>query len=165
MAASVIIAEKIGATGSINDKTSLTIRMKNADNASADSENALVIPAAGQEFSFTKWLRLQITGTPPSDKINNIKFYTDGSSGFGTGVGLWAKSAAAFSAPSEPTTSSGYVDAFGLTSAAPLALSSTDFSGSGTEIGSHVVLLMEVSATATVGALTAETITFSYDEI
>ena len=164
MAATVIINEWTS-TATQTDKTSGTVRMKNANDPTVDSNDPLVIPTSGSDFSYTKWLQLRITGTPPSDKINNLQFYTDGANGFGTGVNLWAKSAAAFSTPSEPTTSSGYANAFGLTVGGALALSSSDFSGSGTNIGSFVTLLMEVSATATVGALTAETVTFSYDEI
>jgi len=167
MAADVEILEKIGAGGSANDKTAGTIRMKNADDALVDSNNPMVIPVAGSDFSFTKWLRLAIAtgGNAPSDNISNIRAYFDGANGFGTGVSLWAKSEAAMSAPTEPATSSGYTDAFGFTSAAPMSLAGGPYSGSGTEMASHFVLLMEVSLTATVGALTAETLTFAYDEI
>lgn len=165
MAATVDIVECNVTISGTTSKGSGTVRMKNADDSTVDSNDPLVIPAAGSDFSYTKWLRLRIGDTGASDKINNIKFYTDGASGFGTGVGLWAKSAAAFSAPSEPATSSGYSDAFGYTSGGALALSGADFSGTNTQIGSFLVLLMEVSATATAGALSGETGTFSYDEI
>ena len=165
MAADVDIVERNSSNGTITIKTSLTIRMKNADDSAPDSADPMVIPGAGSDFSFTKWLQLRIGATAPSDKINNFNFYTDGVNDFGVGVNLWAKSAAAFSAPSEPITSSGYGTAHALTVGAPMTLSSTDFSGTSSNVGSLAVLLMEVSATATVGALSTETITFSYDEI
>ncbi len=165
MAASVEIIERIGATGSENDKTSGVIRFKNADNALVDSGDPMVIPAAGADWSFEKWLRLNLTATRPSDKIDNINFYTDGANGFGTGISVWGRSISAFSTPAELTTSTGLTDAFTWTSAAPLAISSGTFSTTGTHMGSHVVLAMEVSLEATVGALSTEPITFSYDEI
>lgn len=165
MAATVTIVEKTGAPGTETDKTSGTVRFKNADDATVDSNDPLVIPTSGSDFSYEKWLRLKIGATGPSDKINNLKFYTDGASGFGTGVGLWAKTVASYSTPAEPATSSGYTGAFTYTAGGALALSSTDFSATSTQIGSHLVLLMEVSSTATAGALSAETGTFSYDEI
>lgn len=165
MAASVTIVERTQAGGSETDKTSGQIRFKNADDTTVDSNNPMVIPTAGADWSFEKWLRLNLGATAPSDKIDNINFYSDGANGFGTGVNVWARSISAFSTPAELTTSTGLVDLFGLTSAAPLSISSGTFSSTGTHMGSHVVLAMEVSFEATVGALTAETITFSYDEI
>jgi hypothetical protein len=165
MAADVTIVEKNGAPGTPTDKTSGTVRFKNADDATVDSNNPMVIPTSGADFSYEKWLRLKIGNTAPSDKINNLKFYTDGVSGFGTGISLWAKTVAAYSTPATTTTSTNYTDAFSYTVGGALALSSTDFSATNTEIGSHLVMLMEVSSTATAGALSAETGTFSYDEI
>lgn len=165
MAATVDIVEKNGAGATATTKTSSTVRFKNADNATVDSANPMVIPTSGTDFSYEKWLRLKIGATPPADKINNIKFYTDGSNGFGIGVSIYGRSAASYSTPAEVTTTTGLTEIWGWTAAAALALSSTDFSGSATEIGSHVVLTMTVASTATVGALTAETVTFTYDEI
>ena len=165
MAATVTISERIGAGGSINDKTSGTIRFKNTDDAVVDSNDPMVIPAAGADWSFEKWLRLNLGATRPSDRIDNINFYTDGANGFGTGVSVWGRTISALSTPAELTTSTGLTDIFTWTSAAPVSISSGTFSTTGTHMGSHVVLAMEVSFSATVGALTAETITFSYDEI
>lgn len=166
MAATVDIIEKNGSTGNATIKTSGTVRFKNADDANVDTNNPLVIPSAGQfDFSYEKWLRLKIGATPPSDRISNIRFYTDGTSGLGTGVDVFGRSAAAFSTPAEVTTTTGLTNIFTWTVGGALVLSSTNFSGSGTEIGSHVVLTMRIADTATVGAMTAETVTFSYDEI
>ncbi len=167
MAATVDIYERNGggALASSTAKTSGTIRFKNADNSVVDSVNPMVIPAAGSDWSFEKWLQLRITGTRPTDNISNLKFYTDGVNGFGTGIQVWARSATAFSTPAEPTTSTGLVTAFALTVGGALGLAGGPFSGTSTFVGSMAVLVMEVASTATIGALTPETITFSYDEI
>ena len=91
---------------------------------------------------------------------------SDGANNFGTGISVWARSAAAFSTPAELTTATGLTNLFTFTSGAPLQLSNgSTHSGSSTEIASFIVLSMEIANTATVGALTPETLTFSYDEI
>lgn len=62
MAATVQILEKNGAGPTTTDKTSGTIRFKNADNATVDTGNPMVKPGAGTDYSFEKWLRLNVTG-------------------------------------------------------------------------------------------------------
>ena len=168
MAATVDIVERNGSTGTATTKTSGTVRFKNADDAAVDSNDPLVIPGAGADWSYEKWLRLQIGGTGPSDKIDNVQFYTNGDSyGAASNVSVWARSSSGFSTPAELTTSTGLTNAFSYTSGASLDLNSvtSPVSGTSTYVGSHVVLSMEVSLSATVGALTGKTITFSYDEI
>ena len=163
MVATVQIVEKNGAGGTATDKTSGTIRFKNADNATVDNNNPMVIPGAGSDFSFEKWLRLNVT-VAPSVQISNLKFYTDGANGLGTGVLLWAKAVASYATPAEPANSSGYTNAFTFTSGAALSLGAGPFTGTG-EKGDHAVCLMEVASTATQGQTPSETTTFSYDEI
>ena len=163
MVATVQIVEKNGAGGTATDKTSGTIRMKNADNATVDNNNPMVIPGAGSDYSFEKWLRLNVT-VAPSVQLSNIRFYTDGSNGMGTGVLLWAKAVASYATPAEATSTSGYTNAFSYTSGSPLSLGAGPFTGTG-EKGDHAVLMQEVQSTATQGQTPSETITFSYDEI
>jgi hypothetical protein len=163
MVATVQIIEKNGAGGTATDKTSGTIRFKNADNATVDNNNPLVIPPSGSDFSFEKWLRLNVT-VAPSVQISNLKFYTDGANELGAGVLLWAKAVTAYATPTEPANSTGYVNAFTYTSGAPLSLGAGAFTGTG-EKGDHAVCMMEVQNTATQGQTPSETITFSYDEI
>jgi hypothetical protein len=163
MVATVQIVEKNTATPVLTDKTAGTIRFKNADDANVDTANPMVIPAAGSDWSFEKWLRLNVTVAPDTE-ISNVEFYMDGANGFGTGVLLWAKAVAAYATPAEATSNTGYLDAFSYTSAAPLSLGAGPFTGTG-EKADHVVMALEVGSTATQGALGAETATFSYDEI
>lgn len=165
MAAIVTIGEKNGAGGTYTDKTSGTIRFKNADNATVDSANPMVIPSSGVDYSFEKWLRLRIGATGPSSQITNLKFYTDGSNGMGTGVALYAKAVASYATPAEATSTAGYTSAFSYTSGAALSLGAGPYSTINTEIGDHCVMMMTVADTASPGTTPSETLTFSYDEI
>lgn len=165
MAASVVIAERNGSGSTWTAKDSGTVRFKNANNSDVDSNNPMVIPAANSDFSFEKWLQLRITGTRPADNISNIRVYTDGTNNFGTGISVWARSATAFSAPAEVTTSTGLTNLFTYTAGGALTLDGGPYSGTSTFVGSMLVLTMEVASTATVGALAAETLTWLYDEI
>ncbi len=165
MPATVTIVEKNGAGGTTTDKTSGTIRFKNADNSTVDTGNPMVIPGSGSDFSFEKWLRLRIGATGPSVQITNVRFYTDGANGLGTGVLLWAKAVSSYATPAEATATTGYTNAFTYTSGSPLVLGAGPYSSINTEIGDHAVLMLEVQSTATQGQTPTETLTFSYDEI
>lgn len=165
MPATVTIGEKNGAGATYTDKTSGTIRFKNADNATVDTANPMVIPGAGSDYSFEKWLRLKIGGTGPSVQLSNLKFYTDGGNGLGTGVLLWVKAVTTYATPAEATGTAGYTNAFTYTSGSALSLGAGPYSGTNTEIGDHAVLMLEVQSTATQGQTPTETLTFSYDEI
>lgn len=163
MAATVQIGEKNGTGGTFTDKTSGTVRFKNADNSTVDLVNPLVKPGTGTDFSYEKWLRLKVTGGSFS-QISGQKVYSDGTSGFGTGVWCGAKAVTAFATPAEGTATTGYSDVFGYTSGSPLTLGTGTTTATG-EFGDHAVLLMGVGTNATGGVLTAETLTFAWDEI
>lgn len=163
MAATVQIIEKNGAGGTPTDKTSGQIRFKNADNATVDTANPMVKPGAGTDYSFEKWLRLNVTGGTYTE-ITNIKAYMDGANGLGTGVTLYAKAVASYATPAEATGTAGYTDAFTYTSGSPLSLGAGPYSSTG-EKGDHLVLMLAVGTTASGGITSSETLTFSYDEI
>lgn len=162
MAATVTIVEKNGAGGTQTDKTGGTVRLKTADNSTVDLNAPINKPASGSNWSFEKFLRLVFAGT--YTQASNGRFYTDGSSGMGTGVNLWAKAAAAYTTPALGTSSSGYANAFTYTSGAPLSLGAGPVTGAGEKFD-HVVLLGEVTSTASGGLTAAETLTFAWDEI
>ncbi len=183
MAATVIINEYNGAGGAKTDKTSGTIRFKNADDATVDLNDPLVIPASGQEYSVEKWLRLQITDAGGFTQIDNLRAYSDGANNFGTGVKLWYAVSGTYMQPVTPSEASDppqsaaagspvedMTDFFAATSGAPIDLDNintgpfTDGSPA-EEIGDYLVLAMEVETTASQGVLGAETLTFSFDEI
>lgn len=163
MAATVQIIEKNGAGGTPTDKTSGQIRFKNADNATVDTANPMVKPGAGTDYSFEKWLRLNVTGGTYTE-ITNIKAYMDGANGLGTGVTLYAKAVASYATPAEATGTAGYTDAFTYTSGSPLSLGAGPYSSTG-EKGDHLVMMLAVDTSASGGITSSETLTFSYDEI
>ena len=163
MAATVQIVEKNGAGGTTTDKTSGTVRFKNADNSTVDLLNPMVKPPTGSDFSFEKWLRLNVTGGSYS-QITNVRAYMDGANGFGTGVLLWAKAVANYATPAEATATTGYTNAFTYTSGSPLTLGAGPFTSTG-EKADHLVMMMEVQSTASGGLTPSETLTIAWDEI
>lgn len=163
MAATVQIVEKNGAGATATDKTSGTIRFKNADDATVDIVNPMVVPPSGTDYSFEKWLRLKVTGGTYTD-ISNIRAYMDGANGFGTGIGLYAKAVTTYATPAEATATTGYTDAFSYTSGSPIDLAGDGSTGTG-EKGDHLVMILTVASTASGGMLTAETLTLAWDEI
>ena len=163
MPATVQLVEKNGAGGTATDKTSGSIRLKNADNSTVDLVNPMVKPVSGSDWSFQKWLRKNITGGSYT-QITNVKAYTDGGNGLGTGINLWAKAVASYATPAEETASTGYANAFTYTSGAALSLGAGPFTGTG-EKGDHLVLALEVTSTASGGLTPSETLTLGWDEI
>jgi hypothetical protein len=163
MAATVQIIEKNGAGGTATDKTGGTVRFKNADNSTVDLLTPMVKPGAGSDWSFEKWLRMNITGGAFT-QVTNVKVYSDGSNGLGTGINVWAKGVASYATPAEGTASTGYANFFTFTSGSPLSLGAGPFTGTG-EKGDHAVLLCEVTSTATGGLTPTETLTLAWDEI
>lgn len=163
MAATVQIIEKNGAGGTPTDKTSGTIRFKNADDSAVDLNNPMVKPPSGTDYSFEKWLRLNVTGGTYT-QITDIVAYMDGSSGLGTGVGLYAKAVASYATPAEATSASGYTDAFTYTSGSPLSLGAGPYTSTG-EKGDHLVMMLTVASTASGGLTPSETLTVAWSEI
>ena len=163
MAATVQIIEKNGAGGTPTDKTGGTVRFKTADNSTVDLVAPIVKPAAGSNWSVTKWLRMNVAGGTFTS-ISNVRAYTDGSSGLGAGINLWAKAVTAYATPALETASTGYANAFTYTSGAALTLGAGPFSGAG-EKGDHLVMAMEVTSAAAGGLTASETLTLAWDEI
>lgn len=163
MPATVTIIEKNGAGGTPTNKTNGSVRLKKADNATVDLINPLVKPASGSDWSFEKFLRLSVTGGTYT-QITDIRTYTDGTAGLGTGINLWAKAQASYTTPAQGTASTGYTNAFTYTAAAPLSLGAGPFTSTG-EKGDHLVLLAQVTDAAAGGLTPSETITFTWDEV
>ena len=163
MPATVQIIEKNGAPGTATDKTSGTIRFKNADNSTVDLVNPMVKPASGTDYSFEKWIRLNVTGGSYT-QITNIKAYSDGANGLGTGVGLWAKAVASYATPAEATATTGYTDFFSYTSGSALSLGAGPYTSTG-EKGDHLVMIATVASTASGGLTPTEGLTVAWDEV
>ena len=163
MPATVQFIEKNGAGGTATDKTSGTVRLKNADNSTVDLANPMVVPASGSDWSWEKWLRLSVTGGTYT-QITNIGAYTDGSSGLGTGVNMWARAVATYATPAQGTASTGYANLFTYVTGSRLSLGAGPFTSTG-EKGDHLVLLAEVTSAAAGGLTASETLTLAWDEI
>ncbi len=182
MAATVIINEWTSAVTQA-DKTSGTVRFKNANNATVDLIDPLVVPGSGQEYSFEKWLRLQITDAGGFTQIDNLRAYSDGTNNFGTGIKAWYAVTGTFMDPVIPNEASdppqsaaagspqeNMTDFFTSTSGSPIDMDANNSGpftdGSPAEhIGDFLVLVMEVETTASNGVLSTETLTIAYDEI
>ena len=167
MAATVQIIEKNGAGGDTTDKTSLSVRFKDADNAAVDLNNRLRVPGSGQyTYSYEKWLRLRVT-TAPSVDISHIVAYLDGGNGMGPGVDLYAKAVSAYATPVKPSSVTGWVDAFDYTQGSPLLLGEGPYNSWGSlplEIGDHLVMMARLSDASSGGITPSETLVIAFDE-
>lgn len=159
-----------------------TLRFKQADDPTIDSNDPMPIPAAGSEYS--RWKQLYLyCDTAPDTQVDNVRFFTDGG-GFGTGIivnagdqfpvhNSGAETGYDVSDANEIMTNhtdiTSVSDAFTFTSGSPLSGPSISESGSVIDaIGestNYLVLQMVVDNTASPGNLTDETMTFRYDEI
>lgn len=166
MAATVLIEELNGAGETATDKTSSTIRFKNADNATVDLNNPLVKPGAGVDFSFEKWLRLHVT-VAPAGNISNLKFYMAGSAETGQNLYISTTNPGSYSTPAEATATTGYTDAFTYTSGSPKAMDAVNagpFTGTGQK-GDYAKMMMTIGTTiAAPGTLPSKTATWQWDE-
>jgi len=152
-----------------SDKTSGTVRFKNADNSTVDTADPLVVPAAGVDYSYTKQLRAYMEA-PPVSSVSNLQWYTDGANGFGTGISVNAKNAGITWAANVQTLLAGTADLFSYTSGSPLDGDGTDTGpflpgDDDSYIGDLIVLQMAVSSLATNGIKPAESLTLSFDEV
>ncbi len=161
------------------DKTSSIIRFKQADDAAVNTADPLSIPTVGNRlYSYEKWLRLRIGVGSPAQQLSNIRFYTDGSNSFGGNAFLFGedsashtfRSASQLNASNNPpqggSGSRTMTTVFRLTANAALSLTSAaeTYSGTSTDIGRFVVLVMRVDPGITPGTLPVETLSFGYDE-
>lgn len=162
MAATVQLQE-ITATDAGVDKTSGTVRFKSADETTVDTSNRLTIPAAGEDHSYTKQLRLYCSVAPAVD-LQNVEAYSDGSNNFGTGVLVDYDVHTAFQTQTD--TDIAGTDLFTKTSGAKIDMDAYN-PGPKTDtgyFGDVLRLQMGVASTASPGSLSTETLTFSYDE-
>lgn len=177
MVASVLVREKNTVGETATDKTGGAIRPKNADNATVDNNDPLIVPTANREYSFEKWLRMHIGGTAPDTEITNLGFFLDGSKGWPAGTKFWGRSIATYSTPGVPTetndppqspvngTPAALTDAFLWTSAAQLSLGAGPFSAINTDMGDYVILVMEIEIGELPGNRAVEVSTWEYDEL
>lgn len=170
MTADIDIYEMTASDAGTN-KTASTVRFKLSDNTTLDSNDPLTIPS-GVDPTRSYWKQLRMyCASAPDTKIDNLQFYSDGSNDFGTGVSVNASNRGPTPGNDIDSNATSELpdgtDLFSLTSGAPLnidAIHTDDVTATGF-FGDVVALQMEVASSAGSGALSAETITWSYDEI
>lgn len=176
MAATVIIERLTGAGPTATDITSINTRANAEDaHSTAGTTNSILIPAAGTNYSYWVVTRLNCTAIS-GGTVNNLKWYTDGSNGFGTGVTCKVNTASGYvqatgtagttgtqlTTGNYATLAGAPVDAFTYNSGAPLSVTGTT-STTGA-FGDRVVYQIEVGTTAASGATGSETFTWKYDD-
>jgi len=164
------------------------VRHKSADDNTQDTNNPCVVPAAGTNYSYWRQIYLQCT-TGPDTQVDNIKFYTDGTLGWGVGITMMVgnetptknsgSNAGYEVATGTPGTSgdemvgahaglTGSTDVFSYTSGASKSVSISEAGSIINAIGemcNYIILQLNIATTATSGTKATETLTFQYDEI
>lgn len=166
MAASVSVKQAVGAGPTVTTITNL--RFNTDDTVNPGIVNPLVRPAAGTYRSFWKTVYLN-ADTSPSNFINNVKLYSDGTIGW-TGCTLYGGSSGTYTQATGTAGTQGDDSAVatalvsGWTSGAPKQLTGTISNPSTGRISDYVIMQVDVSSSAVAGTLAAETMTFQYDE-
>lgn len=176
MAATVQIVRLTGAGPTATDITSINTRA-NAEDAhtTAGTSNSILVPAAGTNYSYWVVTRLNVTAIT-SGTVDNIKWYTDGSNNFGTGVTCKVNTATGYTQATGTAGTTGLQlttgnystlagapsDSFAYTSGSPLSVSGTTTTTG--QVGDRVVYQIEVGTTAASGATATETFTWRYDD-
>ncbi len=166
MAATVSVQQAYGAGPS--NTTITNLRFNTDDTANPGTTNPMVKPAAGTNRSFFKTVYLN-ADTSPTGTINNVKLYSDGTIGW-TGCTLYVGSTGSYTQASGTAGTTGddssvaTASIANFTSGAPKSLTGTISNPSTGKITDYVVMQVDLTTSATAGTLSAETLTFQYDE-
>lgn len=166
MAATVVVKQVVGAGPTATTITNL--RLNTDDTVNPGTTNPLVKPAAGTNRSFWKTVYLNADVTP-DNTINNCYIYSDGTIGW-TGVTLYGGSSGTYTeatgtagtSGNDSTVATALVSAW--TSGAKKQLTGSISNPSTGRITDYVVFQADLSTSAVAGTLSAETLTFQYDE-
>jgi hypothetical protein len=178
MAADVKIRRWTGAAGAEtkSDISGINTRANAEDaHSTAGVGNSVLVPTSGVNYSYWVSTRLYINAIT-GGTVNNIRWYTDGTNNFGTGVTCKAQTATGYvQASGTPGTSGNQlttgnhaslsaapVDAFTFTSGSPKSI--TGSSSATGDVGDFMVYQLEVDSTALSGASSQEVFTFKYDD-
>lgn len=155
------------------------IRASNSDNDyTTETANPIPIPAAGTNYSF--WVTTSLfADTTPAGTINNLRWFSDGSNSFGTGVGAdmgdastgtdagyrQATAAIQLTTGNHTGLDAAPAGAFTLTSGSPRTLGGSISNPTTGRFGDFAVWQINVASTAGPGELPVdEQFTFRYDE-
>lgn len=182
MPATVVIKRWTGSSGSPT-KTDITSAntVANANDThqstAAGSNDPIRIPASSSNYSYWVSTRLSAT-TTPAGTIDNIRWYTDGTNNFGTGVTCVGNDASSYVQATGTSGTTGTqlttgnhaglsgspVDVFTYDSTTPKSISGSINNPSTGDFGDFFVYQIEVDSTASPGTTTQETFTWLYDE-
>lgn len=175
MAAVVKIRRLTGPTaGTATDVTSGSVHAGTEDVNTSPCR--IPVPTSGSNHSF--WINTQLQcACAPDNSLTNIKFYTDGTNSFGTGVTAIVSTASVYIGASGTAASSGQVlnttnhasltgapsDLFLYTSSCKLTVAGSIAATTGS-FGNRVVTQLSVISTANAGNTVGETQTWEWDE-
>lgn len=176
MAATILIRRLTSTGPTLTDITSINTRANAEDNhTTAGTSNSVLIPTSGSNYSFWVVTRLDCTAIT-AGTVNNIKWYTDGTNNFGTGVTALGNTATAYTQATGTTGTTGIVlnatnyttvttpvDPFSFTSGSPKSVTGSTTTTSSTFADMFVYQLV-VGTTAASGASAQETFTWQYDD-
>ncbi len=168
MAATVTVNVYTGASG-VTESASVTgIDFISADNATNSSGNRTSNPVVVGTNSFSKQIRLKITGVP-SNGVTNFLVWTDGSGQANVGLRLKAAQGTGGATPgtggvtNSATALSGDTDAYAATSGAKVQWDSASYVTLN-NVTKYILLQLQPTGSATPGNWTQEVINYSYDE-
>src|SRR5574341_1920023 len=174
MVATVLIRRLTGAGPTATDITSINTRCNAEDtHSTAGTTNPVKRPAAGTSYAYWCVTRLDCTVTP-SGTIDNLRWFTDGANGMGTGRTVKMNTATGYTQASAtpgdtglqlttgnyPTLAAAPTDAFAFTSASPKTVAGSIANTSTGQFGNRVVYQNEIASTASPGAGAQETFTW-----
>jgi hypothetical protein len=179
MAATVTIRRWTGSGGgpTKTDITGSPTRLSTSDDPNPGSANPIPIPASGVKRSYWASTRLS-ADTSPAGTIDNLRWYTDGANGLGTGVTMNGQTATSYVQATGTPGDSGTelteanhagltaapVNVFTFTEGGPKAVSGDISNPSTGDFGDFMVFQIEAADTASPGVTPSETFTWKYDE-
>lgn len=169
MAAAVVSLRVYTGTSATSESAAVTgIDFVSTDNSTNSLSNRTQFPVVTGLNSYSKHLRLKIDSAP-SNRIENVKFWTDGTPTSNVALvvklGVGAGGATPGTGDSTPTASalSGATDAYSYTSSSKGTWDSGQYSTLN-NVTKSLVLQLQPGASATPGNW-SETLSYSYDEL
>lgn len=184
MAATIAVRRWTGASAGTESAARTAIRSSSSDNDyTTETTNPIVVPASSSNYGY--WVSTRLNASVlPAGTANNLRWYTDGTNNYGTGVTMAAQAAnvganSGYRAASGTPGTTGdvlntsnhtgltttTVDPFGLTVGSPKSLTGTVSSGGSTgAFGDYFVYQHIIASTASQGTLSGETFTWKWDE-
>ncbi len=137
--------------------------------------NSILVPAVGTNYSYWVSTRLSVDAIT-AGVVDNLRWYTDGTNNFGTGVSCLGMTASSYvqasgspgqtglqlSSTNYPGLTADPINVYSFTSGSPKTVSGS--ASSTGDLGHFFVYQIEVGSTASSGATAADTFTWKYDD-